>query len=198
MRRLRRVAGPAGRLAVIAVAAAVTVPALATAAWADDSLVSAEPAAGAVLGEAPGAVILRFTGAVSGADSHIAVATAGGEQVADGEAVQTGQREMRQPIRATAPGDLTVAYHVIFLDGASATGVYRFSAGTGVPPAPLSATAQQQATAEVSQHRHQVDGASAVLLVVDGAVLAVVVLLLRRRPRDEHRAGKVAWRYREQ
>jgi copper resistance protein C len=82
---------------------------------------------------------------------------------------------------------------VIFLDGGSATGAYRFSVGTGMPPAPLSFAARQTATAAVTQHVHQVDEASAVLFVIDGAVAVIVLFLLWTRPHGGRRdAG--AWR----
>lgn len=163
---------------------------------ADDSLVAADPLAGAVLAGLPDQVTLRFAGKVSGADSHIAVSGAGGVEVTAGEVEQSGPQQLRVRIRPTVPGDLTVAYHVIFLDGGSATGAYRFSAGTGVAAAPLSVTAQQAATASISHHVHQVDGASAVLLVVDGAVLVAVLVLLWARPRNGRLPAASRWRYR--
>lgn len=166
------------------------------AAQADDSLIEGDPRPGAVLEHAPGAVTVRFGATVYGPDSHLAVSTAVGDDVTTGETTQPAPRELRVPIAATAPDDLTVAYHVVFTDGATATGAYRFSAGTGVPPAPLSRAAEQAVTAAVAQHVHGVDPVGAALLVIDGAVLLIVFFLLWARPRNGRRAA--AWRYREE
>jgi methionine-rich copper-binding protein CopC len=165
-------------------------------AWADDSLISADPPAGAVLQALPERVSLWFAGKVSGIDSHVAVSGAGDTDVTAGEVEQPGPQQLRIRLRSTAPGDLTVAYHVIFLDGGSATGMYRFSAGTGATPKPRSAAAQQAVTAAVSHHVHHVDGASALLLVVDGVVLVGVLFLLWARPRNGRPGAASRWRYR--
>ncbi|GIF08497.1 copper resistance CopC family protein [Actinoplanes siamensis] len=144
---------------------------------------TADPAPGAILTTMPAAVTLRFSADVDLETSHIAVSGPDGAGLADGEAEQPGRTVLRQPVRAGAPGDLTVAYHVIFSDGASTTGAYRFSAGTGAVPAPLDSTAERAATSAVSRHRHDIDPFSAVLLVIDGAVLVAVGGLLMLRPR---------------
>ncbi|MGW5668284.1 copper resistance CopC family protein [Micromonospora sp. NPDC003776] len=200
MRRdLRLRAGRLGRhTARLAAVVMVILAALPGVASADSSLVSAEPASGAVLAALPDKVTLRFAGKVWGDDSHVAVFDAGGGELADGDVQQPGPEQLQLPIRLTAPGDFTIAYHVIFLDGSSATGVYRFSAGTGAAPAPLPAVAAQQTMiASVTGHQHQVDAASAVLLVIDGAVLVVVLFLMWVRPRHKRPGAARAWRYRE-
>ncbi|MFG2049433.1 copper resistance protein CopC [Micromonospora sp. NPDC048935] len=189
-------AGRWGRRAValLAASSAALLP-LPGVAHADNAPVLADPPSGAALTTAPGAVTLRFADDLSGDDSHVTVSDAGGRNVTVGEATQAGPAQMRAPIQPSAQGDLTVAYHVIFRDGDSATGVYRFSVGTGVAPAPLSGVALQEATSAVSRHTHQVDGASAVLLIIDGAVLLAVLFLLWSRPRT---GGRASWRYQQE
>jgi methionine-rich copper-binding protein CopC len=155
-------------------------------ALADGALAAANPPAGAALTAAPQAVVLQFSDAVALDSSHVRVSAGAGAgaDLADGEAQQPGPYRIRVPIRSTSATDVTVAYHIMFADGTNATGAYRFSVGTGVPPAPLDAAARQAATASVAQHAHRIDGLNAILLTLDGAVLITVLLLLRIRRRD--------------
>lgn len=178
------------------VAATAGIGGLPGAAYADGSLVSVSPAAGAALNVAPSEVTLRFSARIAVDDSHLAVSTASGGDLADGELAQSGPNELRLRIRASPPGDLAVAYHVIFADGADATGAYRFSVGTGLPPAPLSSAEREVLEKATAQHAHQVDALSAGLLIVDGGVLLVAVFLLLLRRRGRETSGS-AWRYRE-
>ncbi|GAA0458462.1 hypothetical protein Aca07nite_64830 [Actinoplanes capillaceus] len=159
---------------------------------ADATLIVAEPAPGAVLSTAPPAVDLRFGAEVSAPDSHVVVMTADGRDVSEHAATPLGPQRLSVQLRPGASGDLTIGYHVVFLDGASTSGAYRISVGTGVSPAPLSAEAQRAVTMSVTGHGHQIDPASAVLLLLDGAVLAGALFLLWVRPRDVRRA----WSYR--
>jgi len=193
--RARRLGRFTTTFAAVVAATLVALPGEARAA--DDSLVSAYPVPGSALSAAPGVVVLRFAGQVSGEDSHVAVSAGGGDQVAAGDVEQPGPLELRIPVRAVGLGDFTVAYHIIFLDGGSVAGAFRFSIGTGVPPAPLSGAAKQAVTAAVAGHVHEVDGVSAVLLVADGVVALVVLFLLWARPRNGSRGGPRAWRYRD-
>jgi methionine-rich copper-binding protein CopC len=167
------------------------------AALAAESLVSAIPAAGTALAAAPGAVTLRFSARIAVDDSHVAVSTGRGDGLAAGDLDQTGPNEVRLRIRPSSPGDLTVAYHVIFAGGAGATGAYRFSVGTGIAPAPLSDTAQTALGEATAGHGHGVDPIGATLLVIDGGVLLVALVLLMVRPRRGAGGPANTWRYRE-
>lgn len=146
--------------------------------------VAAAPAAGDVLAIAPGEVTLTFAADVQPELSHVAVLDGGGADVAAGDYRLPEPRRLSLPVRLTATGDYTVAYHVTFPDGTSATGAYRFSFGTGAAPAPLDESARQAATATVTEHAHTIDGLSAIILLIDAAVLCGVLALLWLRPRD--------------
>lgn len=151
---------------------------------ADGSLVSANPPDGAILATPPATVVLRFSAALDLASSHLTILTAAGASTVDGAAGQPDPETIAQPVRIAASGELTVAYHVILVDGTSVTVAYRFSVGTGASPATLDAAARQAATSSVAQHGHQIDPIGATMLVIDGVVLVVVILLLRLRPHD--------------
>jgi hypothetical protein len=89
---------------------------------------------------------------------------------------QAAPERLSQPVEVTAAGEVTVAYHVTFTDGAELAGRLRFTARSGSAagrPVPQ------------STHQHDIDPVTAGLLVIDGiAALAVGVLLMRRaRPR---------------
>jgi methionine-rich copper-binding protein CopC len=147
-------------------------------------LAASEPADRAALATAPEAVKLVFSAPAAVEDSHIAVLAEGGASVGAGELASPAPDTLRQPVAATGPGTFTVAYHVTFDDGAEATGVIRFSVGTGEPPPPLGAAEADAATdAAAVEHPHMIDPLSAVLLVLDGLAVAIVAaLLMRRRP----------------
>lgn len=155
-----------------------------TAARAETGLAAADPAPGASLAAMPAAVTLRFPDDVDAGSSHVAVTAPDGSDLADGEPGQPDAAVLRQPVRVGVAGDVTVAYHVILGDGTSVTGAYRFSAGTGTAPAPLDLAGERAATSAVTGHRHEVDPLSAVLLVIDGAVVLALAGLLVLRPRD--------------
>ncbi|WP_343448235.1 copper resistance CopC family protein [Micromonospora oryzae] len=185
-RELSRPSGGRRRAAATAVAAAVAGLLALTpgAARAADGPISAEPSAGAVLTTAPAEVTLGFDAEVDEGQSHVAVLDATGGRLTDAEPTRVGSTRLRLPLRADGAGDYTVAYHVTFADGTTSTGAYRFSAGTGVAPAPLDDAARQASTnVVVDAHGHGIDGFSAFLLFVDGVVLVVVVALLWLRPR---------------
>jgi copper resistance protein C len=172
--------------AVLAVLLAVAGLGVSTpaAAWAGDAPVTATPTADAVLTAAPTEVALTFAADVQPELSHVAVLDAAGTDLATGDYDLPDPRRMALPVRIGATGDFTVAYHVTFPDGTSATGAYRFSVGTGRAPAPLDEAARLAATDSITEHAHSVDGLSAVILVVDAAVLFGVLALLWLRPRD--------------
>jgi methionine-rich copper-binding protein CopC len=160
-------------------AAGVLTPA---AGWADDIRVVAVPTNGAVLVQPPREIVLDFDSAPQTDTSHVSVWDPAQASVTTGELSRTAGNRLRQPLAITGVGDFTVAYHVEFTDGGVATGVLRFSVGTGIAPAPIDAGARQAALASVTAHPHEIDGLSAALLIADGLVLVgAMVLLLRRR-----------------
>jgi copper resistance protein C len=167
-------------------------------AWAADRLTAAEPGSGAALATAPPAVQLSFSASPVPAESHLSVRDATGQDLTTGEPTRSGTHALRLPVSIRGTGDITVAYHVVFTDGADLFGALRFSVGTGVAPQPLPAAQVAQARQELdSAHQHGVDPLSALLLVVDAAVLAGVVLVLFLRPRPGSRradAGRLVLR----
>ncbi|MFF3865826.1 copper resistance protein CopC [Micromonospora sp. NPDC001898] len=184
-RELSLLSGGRRRAAVVAVVAAVAGLLALTpgAARADGGLVSADPPAGAVLTAAPAEVTLDFDAGVDEGGSHVAVLDVENRTVTDGEPTKAGSTRLRLPVSIGAAGDYTIAYHVTFTDGSTVTGAHRFSVGTGVAPAPLDDAARQAGVDVVVEHGHGIDGFSAFLLVIDGAVLAVALALLWLRPR---------------
>lgn len=153
-----------------------------TAAPAGGGLTASTPPAQAALPSAPAAVELTFSATPLDGASHVSVLDGGGRTVNSAPASFLG-RTLRQPVAAAGRGDYTVAYHVEFVEGGEATGSLRFSVGTGVPPGSPD-EAMRLATADaIDTHQHSIDPFSAVLLVVDGIVVAgVIALLWLRRP----------------
>jgi methionine-rich copper-binding protein CopC len=165
----------------VALALSVAAPARA-----DVPAVSGNPAGGAVLSQPPTQVTVDFGQPVDPDLTHVGVSGGNGTAVSAGEPdVRAGQVVV--PVTVTGRGDVTVAYHVTFADGAGRVGAYRFSVGTGVVPAALSVDAGRRAAADLP-HAHGIDPVGATLLVVDAVVLAGALLLLRLRPRDGSRA----------
>jgi len=141
------------------------------------AVASTSPADGATLARAPIEVGLSFTGPVDPARSHISVT---GPARTAGALVQTSPERLSQPIAVTVGGEVTVAYHVTFTDGAELAGSLRFTAGSGNAygrPGPAAA------------HQHDIDPISAGLLLVDGIVAVTVGILLMRRPRPRTPGG---------
>ena len=89
------------------------------------------------------------------------------------------------PVGAVSAGDYTVAYHVTFTDGTTTQGVHWFSVGVGESSGALAVAAPRggMEMGTTHAHAHRIDGFSAFLLIVDGAVLTVVLALLWLRPR---------------
>jgi copper resistance protein C len=141
------------------------------------AVTSTSPADGAMLAQAPTEVAMAFTGPVDPNRSHIVVTDGSGAAASTrtaGALRQTAPQRLSQPISVTAAGEVTVAYHVTFTDGAALTGSLRFTVGSGND-------AGQRAP--VSGHRHNIDPVGAGLLVADGITVLAVVVLLLRRPR---------------
>ncbi len=157
----------AGALLGVAPAAAV----------AQDGLVASDPDDRAVLTAGPRGVRLAFSSAPIAADSHVWVVDDAGSAATAGPLSIAPGKALWQPIAVHAPSDVTVAYHVAFEGGGEASGILRFSVGTGRPPAPA------RAGPPADPHAHGIDPASALLLAVDGLVaLGVLALLWLRRP----------------
>ena len=130
------------------------------------------PADGATVTSAPGAVDLAFTAPVR--TFHVGVRDASGTEVAVGPARLLAPDRLRQAVAISGPGEVTVTYHVVSVDGADRSGTVRFGVGVTVAPG---------ADAPAATHGHDIDPLSAVLLVVDGVVAVGAVVLLLRRPR---------------
>jgi copper resistance protein C len=178
------------RRAVVAVLVTIlTVAAFPAPARAGGGLVSASPPDGTALTMAPAAVELTFTAPPDLAASHVGVWDAARTPLATGEPGRSGPDGLRQPLTAKASGVVTVAYHVVFVDGTDVVGVLRFSVGTGTPPPPLDPAARRADVAAVTTHQHDVDPVGASLLVVDAVVLLGAVILLFRRPAPRHGAS---------
>ncbi|MFY1636928.1 copper resistance CopC family protein [Solwaraspora sp. WMMB335] len=157
------------------------------AAAAQDGPVAADPAENAVLGDPPAEVSLDFGRAIDVEYSHIEVFDSTYEAMGADEAEAAGNTGLRVGASIAAPGDYTVAYHVVLADGSEVSGAYRFSVGTGAAPQPLGNQDWQTSVIAVQQHQHGVDEFSAVLLLIDGAVLCAVLALLWLRPRNGQR-----------
>ncbi|GAA4690308.1 copper resistance CopC family protein [Phytohabitans rumicis] len=146
------------------------------AAVAQDGLVASDPRDQAVLAAGPSGVRLTFSSTPT-ADSHVSIVDGNGSAVTTGPLSAAPGRALWQPIAIDAPSDVIVAYHVELDGGGEASGVLRFSVGTGKPPALTGAVP------DADPHAHSVDPLSAFLLVVDGlVVLGVLAMLWLRRP----------------
>jgi methionine-rich copper-binding protein CopC len=141
------------------------------------AVTSTTPADGAALARAPTEVELSFTGPVDPGRSHVSVLDGSDATSAlnAGTLRQVAPDRLSQPLAATAGGELTVAYHVTFTDGAELAGSFRFTARSGNGSGGPTPTAT---------HQHGIDPVSAGLLVVDGIVALTVGILLMRRPRS--------------
>ncbi|TDC42927.1 copper resistance protein CopC [Micromonospora sp. KC213] len=151
-----------------------------------DLVTASVPPAQAVLATAPTRVVVTFAAEPLAEGYHLTVLDTEGRPVGDTEAVRSGHTLTRD-VAIDRPGDFTTVWHVRFADGRELTGWRRFSVGTGQPPAPLSDAQRQAAEAVGSTHGHGVDPVSAVLLVVNALVVAIVVtmLLVTRPPRGD-------------
>ena len=171
------------RLTLVALLIGAALAVSAGPSWAADGVVSSDPANGAALPIAPSTVELVFSAPIDLSQSHLAAQDGHGSKVTVGEPQRAAPGTLRLPITIRAAGDYTVGYHVVFQDGTEATGLLRFSVGTGVPPAPLGGAASAQMQQRVvGGHEHGVDPLSGTMLVADVAVLiGAIVLLLRKR-----------------
>ena len=147
------------------------------------TLVASSPAAGAELSALPGGVELTWSAPADVRLSHVVVQDSDGREVPAGELRAGPDNVLHLPITEDTGGLFTLGYHVVGTDGAEAAGSLRFSVDAGpVPAGPVPAGPAPA----VDTHRHGgVDPASAVLLLINFAVVAgaVIMLLLRPRPR---------------
>jgi methionine-rich copper-binding protein CopC len=174
MTAIRRIA--AAVLAIVALL--VATPAVSLAA---EGLTSADPADRAVLMQPPAAVHVTFSGALDMDQSHVGVVDDTATSVTVGAFTATRPDTLRQTVSVPARGNVVVVYHVVFVDGAEATGTIQFSVGTGVPP-PVAPDAAQRA-ATTPAHGHGIDPVNAALLCLDLVVLIGAVVLVKRRSR---------------
>jgi copper transport protein len=93
------------------------------------SLVAADPRPGTVLPEAPAAITLRFSEAVTAAGPGIAVIAPSGRPVATGP-VRVDGRTMSAPFRSAGPGTYLVRWQVIAADTHPSRGQLTLSVGS--------------------------------------------------------------------
>jgi methionine-rich copper-binding protein CopC len=144
---------------------------------------STVPADGVTVGRPPTEVELSFTDPVDPGRSHVSVRDGSGSALDVGRLRLDMPEQVRQPVSIAVAGEVTVAYHVTFVDGAELAGTLRFSTGSGNADGDLAGAPPGNAT-----HQHGIDPLSAALLVIDGLVALAVLLLLIRRPRP-HATG---------
>jgi len=143
------------------------------------AVTSTDPADRATLARAPTEVVLSFTAAVDPDLSHVSIQDSSGVFLTAGPPRPGRPEQLRQPITGATTGDVTVAYHVTFVDGRQLAGTVRFTVGARNATGPAGAG---EAPA-LSPHEHGVDPLSAALLLLDGIVVLTAVVVLVRRPR---------------
>ncbi|UQU67741.1 copper resistance protein CopC [Couchioplanes caeruleus] len=150
------------------------------------SVVGTDPPDGAALAAAPARVRVIGSAAPDPARSHLTVRDPRGRTVGPDTTPEAAGYELSRPVRLTGTGVFTMVFHVAFTDGRDAAGEIRFSVGTGVAP-----PAVRRAAAAAAGHDHGPDPLSAGLLLLDGAVVAVVALRLAlgRRGMPSARVG---------
>jgi copper resistance protein C len=182
MSRLLRIGGCAAAALAVALAASF---AARSQARPRAGLISSQPADQATLAQAPAEIDLAFTDPVDLSLSHVSILDRSGTVTAGQPQLVTPER-LRQPVRTSAAGEVTVAYHMTFVDGAELAGVIRFNLGNRAASDRVTAGRRSAAPAEDAAaqavHQHGVDPVSAVLLVFDGLVVLCVIVLFRVRP----------------
>ncbi|MEV6693469.1 copper resistance CopC family protein [Micromonospora sp. NPDC051196] len=141
-------------------------------------VLTVDPGDGAVLTAAPDAVTLRLSTGADSVLSHVTVRDSTGNAVNEGRVRGDGKTGLRQSVRLTGPGDYSIAYHITFTNGQDATGVLRFSVGTGAPPQGIADVPDP--ILDEADHAHGIDPLGATLLVLDGLALVVVLIMLLR------------------
>jgi methionine-rich copper-binding protein CopC len=149
---------------------------------APSAVASMTPADGTVLTQAPAEVDLSFSAEVNSDLSHVDVRDESGAAVVAGRPRLVRPNVLRQPVRVTAAGEVTVVYHVTLVDGTELIDSLHFSVGASGAPSSVGDAAG-------APHAHGVDPLSAALLALDGLVALAVIVLLARRPRPRRAAG---------
>ncbi|HWI32327.1 MAG TPA: copper resistance CopC family protein, partial [Microbacterium sp.] len=174
--------------------------AAATPAFAHDELLSSDPAADAVLAEAPGQVTLTFSADLITGEgaTEVQVLDAAGTAVGDGDAVTEGT-SVTQPLAADlGNGAYRVLWKVVSSDGHPTSGEFAFTvdAPVATPSASQSETTEPSAeptaavpSASEAPSAESVGTSSAVPWVIAGiiaaAVVVAVVYLLAARARRQ-------------
>lgn len=135
---------PSGRRttrALVAVGVVVTGLVLAAPAVAHDALAASDPAADAVLTQAPTQVVLTFAAEQSGVGSEVLVTGGDGRTWSDGPAQVTGTT-VTQPLANALPnGTYTVTWRSVAGDGHPVTGTFGFTVEAATPTPTPTATA---------------------------------------------------------
>ncbi len=179
----------------------------APAALAHDELVSATPADGSVLEEAPAELELVFSSALMDIGNQVIVADAAGTNVAESEPV-LNRETLVQPLPALENGDYQVNWRAVSSDGHPITGTFSFTVAapdatgsteasapasasaepTTAASAPASATAEP--TAEPSDNAAaETSEASPVGWIIGGVAAVVVIALIAGVLMKKRRSG---------
>ena len=186
---LRRggVAGTRLCLGLLLVAGAATVL-VGSPAYAHVELVSSTPADGAAVSTAPEQVVLRFSEDVR-APAYVVVSGPDGSRLDDGPAQVVDATVSQALAPMTEPGEYSVAYRVVSVDGHPVTGEMSFTltgAGRTTVPPPTSDTAIAPTLPTGAAHEHPTSGGSHwehVIPLVGVAIAGLVVLVNHRRRR---------------
>ncbi|WP_243653414.1 copper resistance CopC family protein [Pseudonocardia endophytica] len=174
------------RAATLCVVTAVALVLGSAPAWAHAELESSDPAEGASVAKAPGAVTLTFSEAVAPNLATISVSGPGGTRYEAGPATGSGPT-LRVPLKPLgAAGGYTITYRVTSDDGHPISGIVPFTLTT---PGPAAAAASPAASAPSAQPAPAPtaaasdDGGAPVWPWIVGAVVVVLggaALALRR------------------
>ncbi|MFI6761493.1 copper resistance protein CopC [Micromonospora sp. NPDC050417] len=192
-------------LAVLAVTCAVGLLAAPAPAWAHNELRASNPAKGARLATAPVEVTLDFAERLDPRFTTVAVTDAAGKAVTSGKPKVEGVRAVQPLNQPLDPGDYTVAYRVVSVDGHPVRGSHTFTVTappTTAPPtapptqpvpSPTATTTNAAATTAAEPEAlvgDEQDGGGNILpgLLLGGvAVLAIgtgILLVRQRRTRE--------------
>ena len=165
-------------------------------AYAHVQLVSSTPGDGAAVSTAPGEVVLRFSEAVR-TPAYVVVSGPGGSRLDDGSAEVVDNTVSEELTPISEPGEYTVAYRIVSVDGHPVTGELSFTLtgaaatsaaptnDTSAGPSPVQAGAEHQHSAGVSAHWEHV-------IPLVGVSVAGLVVLVNDRRRRRARAGQGA------
>lgn len=129
-------AGRLRRLLAVAVVVAAAIGVLAAPAGAHAALESSDPAAGARLDVAPGAVTLTFTESVGAEPDAVRVHDRRGDRLRTGEARTADPVTVVADLPALADGSYVVTWRVTSADGHPVRGAFTFAVGRAQPAVP--------------------------------------------------------------